>query len=126
MVDYTVRRYSKDLQFLIDSVLCSVYNADQFYHYYDISYLTENFNKLEHFVNDIVVFPGFEVKWNDYHEYLDELLVPCTAISMSGKARHWYIFKYRLQRKLKFKLDLIRYLEVLRAVVAYMVAKYTD
>ena len=117
MVDYTVKRYSKELNWAIDNVLLTLDNFDRNYPYYDVSRMTSALTRLETLVNSIVVFPGLEIEWSDYHEQLDRLIQFDSRVSLSKGLTYWYYFKYRTQRTLKFKLDLVKYVEVLRCVV---------
>ena len=79
-----------------------------------VSSLTE----LETLVNSIVVFPGLEIEWSDYHKNLEKLiLLGDSRLSIEKRLLSWCIFKYKGQRTLKFKRDLVNYLEILRSVV---------
>jgi hypothetical protein len=117
MVDYTVKRYSKELNWAIDGVLVTIDNFDRNYPYYDISRMTSALTRLETLVDSIVVFPGLEIEWSDYHENLEKLILFDSRVSLEKRLKSWYIFKYKGQRTLKFKRDLVNYLEILRSVV---------
>lgn len=124
MVDYTVKRYSKELNWVIYNVLVTIDNFDRNYPYYDVSRMVSSLTELETLVNSIVVFPGLEIEWSDYHENLEKFILGDSRVSLDKRLKSWYIFKYRLQdtsrkpqRTLKFKKDLVNYLEILRSVV---------
>ena len=114
MVDYTVKRHSKELNWAIYNVLVTIDNFDRNYPYYDVSRMISSLTELETLVDSIVVFPGLEIEWSDYHENLEKL-------SLENGLKSWYIFKYKSQHALKFKKDLVNYLEVLRSVVNSLV-----
>ena len=117
MVDYTVKRYSKELNWAIYKVLVTIDNFDRNYPYYDVSRMVSSLTELETLVNSIVVFPGLEIEWSDYHENLEKLILFDSRVSLEKRLTSWYIFKYKGQRTLKFKRDLVNYLEILRSVV---------
>lgn len=118
MVDYTVKRYSKELNWAIYNVLVTIDNFDRNYPYYDVSRMVSSLTELETLVNFIVVFPGLEIEWSDYHKNLEKLiLLGDSRLSIEKRLLSWYIFKYKGQRTLKFKRDLVNYLEILRSVV---------
>ena len=117
MVDYTVKRYSKELNWAIYNVLVTIDNFDRNYPYYDVSRMVSSLTELETLVNSIVVFPGLEIEWSDYHENLEKLILFDFRVSLEKRLKSWYIFKYKGQRTLKFKRDLVNYLEILRSVV---------
>lgn len=118
MVDYTVKRYSKELNWAIYNVLVTIDNFDRNYPYYDVSRMVSSLTELETLVNSIVVFPGLEIEWSDYHKNLEKLiLLGDSRLSIEKRLLSWYIFKYKGQRTLKFKRDLVNYLEILRSVV---------
>ena len=128
MIDYTVKRYSKELNWAIDDVLVTIDNFDRNYPYYDVSRMVSSLTELETLVNSIVVFPGLEIEWSDYHENLEKLILFDDRISLEKGLKSWYIFKYKsqetsckTQRTLNFKLDLINYLNVLKCVVNSLV-----
>ena len=128
MVDYSVRRYSKELNWAIDDVLLTIDNFDRNYLYYDVSRMTSALTRLETLVNSIVVFPGLEIKWSDYHRNIEKLILFDDRVSLENGLKSWYIFKYKsqetlckTQRTLKFKLDLVKYLNVLKCVVNSLV-----
>ena len=121
MEDYTVKRYSKELNWAIDDVLLTIDNFDRNYPYYDVSRMTSALTRLETLVNSIVVFPGLDIEWSDYHEQLDRLIQFDSRVSLSKDLTRWYHFEYVTQRTLKFKLDLIKYLNVLKCVVNSLV-----
>lgn len=128
MVDYTVKRYSKELNWAIDVVLLTIDNFDRNYPYYDVSRMTSALTRLETLVNSIVVFPGLEIEWSDYHRNIEKLILFDDRVSLEKGLKSWYIFKYKIQetscktqRTLKFKLDLINYLNVLKCVVNSLV-----
>lgn len=118
MIDYTVKRYSKELNWAIYNVLVTIDNFDRNYPYYDVSRMVSSLTELETLVNSIVVFPGLEIEWSDYHKNLEKLiLLGDSRLSIEKRLLSWYIFKYKGQRTLKFKRDLVNYLEILRSVV---------
>lgn len=124
MVDYTVKRYSNELNWAIDDVLLTIDNFDRNYPYYDVSRMTSALIRLETLVNSIVVFPGLDIEWSDYHINIEKLILFDSRVSLEKGLKSWYIFKYKnqetmckTQRTLKFKLDLVKYVEVLRCVV---------
>lgn len=117
MVDYTVKRYSKELNWVIYNVLVTIDNFDRNYPYYDVSRMVSSLTELETLVNSIVVFPGLEIEWSDYHRNIEKLILFDSRVSLEKRLTSWYIFKYKNQRTLKFKKDLVNYLEVLRSVV---------
>ena len=128
MVDYSVRRYSKELNWAIDDVLLTIDNFDRNCLYYDVSRMTSALTRLETLVNSIVVFPGLEIKWSDYHRNIEKLILFDDRVSLENGLKSWYIFKYKnqetlckTQRTLKFKLDLVKYLNVLKCVVNSLV-----
>ena len=121
MVDYTVKRYSKEINWAIDDVLLTIDNFDRNYPYYGVSRMTSALTRLETLVTSIVVFPGLDIEWSDYHEQLDRLIQFDSRVSLSKDLTRWYHFKYVTQRTLKFKLDLIKYLNVLKCVVNSLV-----
>ena len=128
MVDYTVKRYSKELNWAIDGVLVTIDNFDRNCPYYDVSRMTSALTRLETLVNSIVVFPGLEIKWSDYHRNIEKLILFDDRVSLEKGLKSWYIFKYKNQeiicktkRTLKFKSDLIKYLNVLKCVVNSLV-----
>lgn len=128
MVDYTVKRYSKELNWVIDDVLVTVDNFDRNCPYYDVSRMTSALTRLETLVNSIVIFPGLEIKWSDYHRNIEKLILFGARVSLEKGLKSWYIFKYKnqetmckTQRTLKFKSDLIKYLNVLKCVVNSLV-----
>lgn len=128
MVDYTVKRYSKELNWAIDDVLLTIDNFDRNYPYYDVSRMTFALTRLETLVNSIVVFPGLDIEWSDYHRNVEKLILFDDRISLEKGLKSWYIFKYKsqetsckIQRTLKFKLGLIKYLNVLKCVVNSLV-----
>lgn len=124
MVDYTVKRYSKELNWAIDDVLVTIDNFDRNYPSYDVSRMTSALTRLETLVNSIVVFPGLDIVWSDYHRNIEKFILFDSRVSLEKRLKSWYIFKYKnqdnmgkTQRTLKFKKDLVNYLEVLRSVV---------
>ena len=124
MVDYTVKRYSKELNWAIYNVLVTIDNFNRNYPYYDVSRMISSLTELETLVDSILVFPGLEIEWSDYHENLEKYILDDSRVSLDKRLKSWYIFKYRLQdtsrkpqRALKFKKDLVNYLEVLHSVV---------
>lgn len=128
MVDYEVKRYSKELNWAIDDVLLMIDNFDRNYPHYDVSRMTSALTRLETLVNSIVVFPGLEIKWSDYHRNIEKLILFDDRVSLEKGLKSWYIFKYKNQeticktkRTLKFKSDLIKYLNVLKCVVNSLV-----
>lgn len=128
MVDYTVKRYSKELNWAIEDVLIAIDTFDRNFPYYDTSRMLSSLQDLETLVNSIVVFPGLDVEWSDYHRNIEKLILFDDRISLEKGLKSWYIFKYKsqetlckTQRTLKFKLDLIKYLNVLKCVVNSMV-----
>ena len=121
MVDYTVKRHSKELNWAIYNVLVIIDNFDRNYPYYDVSRMISSLTELETLVDSIVVFPGLEIEWSDYHENLEKLILFDSRVSLEKGLKSWYIFKYKSQHALKFKKDLVNYLEVLRSVVNSLV-----
>ena len=121
MVDYTVKRHSKELNWAIYNVLVTIDNFDRNYSYYDVSRMISSLTELETLVDSIVVFPGLEIEWSDYHENLEKLILFDSRVSLENGLKSWYIFKYKSQHALKFKKDLVNYLEVLRSVVNSLV-----
>lgn len=121
MVDHTVKRYSKELNWSIYNVLVTIDNFDRNYPYYDVSRMISSLTELEILVDSIVVFPGLEIEWSDYHENLEKLILFDSRVSLEKGLKSWYIFKYKSQHALKFKKDLVNYLEVLRSVVNSLV-----
>lgn len=121
MVDYTVKRHSKELNWAIYNVLVTIDNFDRNYPYYDVSRMISSLTELETLVDSIVVFPGLEIEWSDYHENLEKLILFNSRVSLEKGLKSWYIFKYKSQHALKFKKDLVNYLEVLRSVVNSLV-----
>lgn len=121
MVDHTVKRYSKELNWSIYNVLVTIDNFDRNYPYYDVSRMISSLTELETLVDSIVVFPGLEIEWSDYHENLEKLILFDSRVSLEKRLKSWYIFKYKNQRTLMFKKDLVNYLEVLRSVVNSLV-----
>ena len=121
MVDYTVKRHSKELNWAIYNVLVTIDNFDRNYPYYDVSRMISSLTELETLVDSIVVFPGLEIEWSDYHENLEKLILFDSRVSLEKGLKSWYIFKYKSQHALKFKKDLVNYLEVLRSVVNSLV-----
>lgn len=124
MVDYIVKRYSKELNWAIDDVLVTIDNFDRNYPSYDVSRMTSALTRLETLVNSIVVFPGLDIVWSDYHRNIEKFILFDSRVSLEKRLKSWYIFKYKnqdnkgkTQRTLKFKKDLVNYLEVLRSVV---------
>lgn len=65
MVDYTVKRYSKELNWAIYNILVTIDNFDRHYPYYDVSRMVSSLTELETLVNSIVVFPGLEIRYRD-------------------------------------------------------------
>lgn len=128
MVDYTVTRYSKELNWAIDDVLVTIDNFDRNYPYYDVSRMTSALTRLETLVNSIIVFPGLDIEWSDYHRNLEELVLGDSRVTIEKGLKSWYSIKYMLQdtsrkpqRTLKFKLDLVKYVAVVRCVVNSLV-----
>ena len=121
MVEYTVKRHSKELNWAIYNVLVTIDNFDRNYPYYDVSRMISSLTELETLVDSIVVFPGLEIEWSDYHENLEKLILFDSRVSLEKGLKSWYIFKYKSQHALKFKKDLVNYLEVLRSVVNSLV-----
>lgn len=121
MIDYKVKRYSKELNWAIYNVLVTLDNFNRNYPYYDVSRMTSALTRLETLVDSIVVFPGLEIEWSDYHENLEKLILFDSRVSLEKGLKSWYIFKYKNQHTLKFKKDLVNYLEVLRSVVTSFV-----
>lgn len=119
MIDYTVKRYSKELNWAIDDVLLTIDNFDRNYPYYDVSRMVSSLTELETLVNSIVVFPGLEIEWSDVHSYLDKLVMFKATPFIEKRLLHWYLFKYRGQRTLKFKRDLVNYCEILECIVTH-------
>lgn len=117
MIDYTIKRYSKELNWVIYNVLVTIDNFDRNYPYYDVSRLVSSLTEIETLVNSIVVFPSLGIEWSDYHDNLEKLILFDSRVFTEKRLKSWYIFKYRNQRTLKFKKDLVNYLEVLRSVV---------
>ena len=117
MVDYTVKRYSKELNWAIYNVLVTIDNFDRNYPYYDVSRMVSSLTELETLVNSIVVFPGLEIEWSDYHENLEKLILFDSRVSLEKRLKSWYIFNYKCQSTLKFKRYLVNYLEILRSVL---------
>ena len=124
MVDYTVKRYSKELNWAIRDVLLTIDNFERNYPYYDVSRMISALTELETLVNSIVVFPGLDIEWSDYHRNLEKLIFGDSRITIEKGLKSWYSIKYLLQdtsrkpqRTLKFKLDLVKYVAVLRCVV---------
>lgn len=128
MVDYTVKRYSKELNWAIEDVLIAIDTFDRNFPYYDTSRMLSSLQDLETLVNSIVVFPGLDVEWSDYHRNIEKLILFDDRVFLEKRLKSWYIFKYKsqenlckTQRTLKFKLDLMKYLNVLKCVVNSMV-----
>lgn len=128
MIDYTVKRYSKELNWAIEDVLIAIDTFDRNFPYYDTSRMLFSLQDLETLVNSIVVFPGLDIKWSDYHRNIEKLILFDSRVSLERRLKSWYIFKYKsqetlckTQRTLKFKLDLMKYLNVLKCVVNSMV-----
>lgn len=128
MVDYTVKRYSKELNWAIDDVLVTIDNFDRNYPYYDVSRMTSALTRLETLVNSIVVFPGLDIEWSNYHRNLEELVLGDSRVTIEKGLKSWYSIKYMLQdtsrkpqRTLKFKLDLVKYVAVVSCVVNSLV-----
>lgn len=128
MIDYTVKRYSKELNWAIEDVLIAIDTFDRNFPYYDTSRMLSSLQDLETLVNSIVVFPGLDIKWSDYHRNIEKLILFDSRVSLERRLKSWYIFKYKsqetlckTQRTLKFKLDLMKYLNVLKCVVNSMV-----
>ena len=128
MVDYTVKRFSKELNWAIEDVLIAIDTFDRNFPYYDTSRMLSSLQDLETLVNSIVVFPGLDVEWSDYHRNIEKLILFDDRVFLEKRLKSWYIFKYKsqetlckTQRTLKFKLDLITYLNVLKCVVNSMV-----
>lgn len=101
---------------------------DRNFPYYDTSRMLSSLQDLETLVNSIVVFPGLDVEWSDYHRNIEKLILFDSRVSLEKRLKSWYIFKYKSQetlcktrRTLKFKLDLMKYLNVLKCVVNSMV-----
>ena len=128
MIDYTVKRYSKELNWAIEDVLIAIDTFDRHFPYYGTSRMLSSLQDLETLVNSIVVFPGLDIKWPDYHRNIEKLILFDSRVSLERRLKSWYIFKYKsqetlckTQRTLKFKLDLMKYLNVLKCVVNSMV-----
>ena len=128
MIDYTVKRYSKELNWAIEDVLIAIDTFDRNFPYYGTSRMLSSLQDLETLVNSIVVFPGLDIKWSDYHRNIEKLILFDSRVSLERRLKSWYIFKYKsqetlckTQRTLKFKLDLMKYLNVLKCVVNSMV-----
>lgn len=119
MVDYTVKRYSKELNWAIDDVLNALNNADRNFPYYDSSRLLEVLFDLKTLIDSILVFPGLEVEWSDYHRYLDKLVMFESTKFLEKRLIQWYLFKYRACHTLKFKCDLMNYYEILECIVTH-------
>lgn len=68
MVDYTVKRYSKELNWAIDLVLYAIDGADRYYPYCDPSQMVVTLADLKSLIDSIFTFPGLDVIWSDYHE----------------------------------------------------------
>lgn len=117
MVDYTVKRYSKELNWAIDKVLDAIDGADRYYPYCDPSQMVVALADLKSLIDSIITFPGLDVTWSDYHGHLDKLIMFDSRVSLDKRLLQWYILKYRTQRTLKFKCDLMNYYEILHSVV---------
>ena len=119
MVDYTVKRYSKELNWAIDDVLKTLYNADIGYPYYDSSRLLGALSDLKTLIDSILCFPGLEIEWSDYHRYLDKLVMLESTQFLKKGLLWWYLKNYREQHTLKFKRDLMNYYEILECIVTH-------
>lgn len=119
MVDYTVKRYSKELNWAIDAVLKTLYNADIGYPCYDSSRLLGVLSDLKTLIDSIMCFPGLEIEWSDYHRYLDKLVMLESTQFLKKGLLWWYLAKYREQHTLKFKRDLMNYYEILECIVTH-------
>lgn len=119
MVDYTVKRYSKELNWAIDDVLKALDNADRNYPWYDFSRVIEVLSNLKTLIDSIMCFPGLEIEWSDYHRYLDKLVMFESTQFIEKRLLRWYLFKYRGQHTLKFKRDLVNYYEILECIVTH-------
>lgn len=117
MVDYSVKLYSKDLNWAITKVLDAIDGADRYYPYCDPSQMVVALADLKSLIDSIVTFPGLDVIWSEYHEHLDRLIMFDSRISLDKRLLQWYILDYRTQRTLKFKCDLMNYYEILHSVV---------
>ena len=119
MVDYSVNRYSKELNWAIDDVLKTLNNADRVYPYYDSSRLLGVLSDLKTLIDSVMCFSGLEIEWSDYHRYLDKLVMfESTQVLKKGLLR-WYLLKYREQRTLQSKRDLVNYYEILECIVIH-------
>lgn len=119
MVDYTVKRYSKELNWAIDDVLTALDNADRNYPWYDFSRVIEALSNLKTLIDSIMCFPGLGIEWSDYHRYLDKLVMFESTQFIEKRLLHWYLFRYRGQHTLKFKRDLVNYYEILECIVTH-------
>lgn len=117
MVDYIVKRYSKELNLAINMVLYAIDGADRFYPYCDPSQMVIALADLKSLIDSIITFPGLDVIWSDYHEHLDRLIMFDSRVSLDKRLLRWYVLNYRTQRTLKFKCDLMNYYEILHSVV---------
>lgn len=119
MVDYTVKRYSKELNWAIYYVLNTLDDAERFYPHYDFSNVLTALSDLKTLIDSILTFPGLDIEWSDVHSYLDKLVMFKATPFIEKRLLHWYLFKYRGQRTLKFKRDLVNYYEILGCIVTH-------
>lgn len=119
MVDYSVRRYSKELNWAIYEVLIRLNNAEINYPYYDFSRVVEALSDLKTLIDSILCFPGLKIEWSDYHSYLDKLVMFESTQFVEKRLLRWYLLKYREQHTLKFKRDLMNYYELLECIVTH-------
>ena len=117
MADYTVKRYSKELNWAIEKVLDAIDGADRYYPYCDPSQMVVALADLKSLINSILTFPSLDITWSEYHEHLDRLIMFDSRVSLDKRLLRWYVLNYRTQRTLKFKCDLMTYYEILHSVV---------
>lgn len=62
MLDYTVKRYSKELNWAISDVLVEIDCFTRNYPYCDTSRMISSLAELDNLVSSIIVFPGLDIE----------------------------------------------------------------
>ena len=117
MLDYTVKRYSKELNWAISDVLVEIDGFTRNYPYCDTSRMISSLAELDNLVSSIIVFPGLDIEWSVYHRNLDAIIMLDPRVSSEKRLLWWYLVKYREQRTLKLKHDLMNYYGILEFIV---------
>lgn len=73
-------------------MLLTIDNFDRNYPYYDVSRMTSALTRLETLVNSIVVFPGLDIEWSDYHENLEKFILGDSRVSLGKRLKKLVYF----------------------------------